>query len=108
MSVHSSGPTDLRLRPVLLRCSNSLGTTASFLSLSKELGFTTSQLGLANRLLYFTVVSHILTTPYILSLVGYCHIPLPPPKALKGVRGIYPFQLLFNTERRAGYICVCA
>jgi len=37
-------------------------------------------------------VFYILTTPYILSLVDYCHIPLPPPlKALKGVRGIYPF-----------------
>ena len=82
MSVYSSGPTDLRLRPVLLGCSNSLGTTTSFLSLSKELGFTISQLGLTNRLLCFTIVSHILTTPYILSLVDYYHIPLPPPLKL--------------------------
>jgi hypothetical protein len=47
MFIHSGGPAGLRLRPVLLRCLNSLGTTASFSSLS-QLGFTTSQLGLAN------------------------------------------------------------
>jgi hypothetical protein len=35
MSVRSSGPAGLRLCPVLLRCSNSLETTASFSSLFK-------------------------------------------------------------------------
>ena len=90
MSVRSSDPIGLRLRPILLRCSNSLGTTASFLSLSKELGVTISQLGLANQLLCFTVVSHILTTPYILSLVNHCYIYYASsPRAIKGVRGIY-------------------
>jgi hypothetical protein len=41
MSVHSGGPIGLQLRPVLYKCLNFLGTTASFLSLSK-LGFITS------------------------------------------------------------------
>src|SRR6266700_3566737 len=35
MSVRSSGPAGLQLRPVLLGCSISLGTTASFSGLSK-------------------------------------------------------------------------
>jgi hypothetical protein len=33
--IYSSGPIGLQLRPILLRCLNSLGTTASFSSLSK-------------------------------------------------------------------------
>ena len=66
MSVRSGGPAGLRLRPILLRYSNSLGTTASFSSLS-QLGFTTSQLGLAVQLPY--TCSYIPYFNYITDLV---------------------------------------
>ena len=38
-----------------------------------------TQLGLANRLLCFIVVSHILTTPCMLSLIDHCYIRLASP-----------------------------
>ena len=71
------------LRPASLDVSASLGTTASFSGLSRP-GFTTSQLCLANYLpclITITFVSHILTIPYMLSLILTITIyamPLPP------------------------------
>ena len=61
-----------------------------------KLGFTMSQLGHTNQspcACCFLLFSYILTVPYILSLVNYYYIHLAPspPKAIKGVRGIYPF-----------------
>jgi hypothetical protein len=80
MSVHSSGPTGLQLRPILLRCSNSLGTTASFLSLSKaRVHYVPARLCQSIAVCF---VFHILTIPYILSLVDYYYMPLPPPLKL--------------------------
>src|SRR6266700_2427389 len=69
----------------------SLGTTISFSGLLRP-GFTTSQLCLAICLpCLFAFVSHILTIPYILSLVNYCyiHYASPPLGPIKGVRGIH-------------------
>jgi hypothetical protein len=80
MSVHSSGPTGLQLRPVLLGYSISLGTTASISSLSKArvhyVPARPCQLVAMSR---YLVVSYILTIPYALSLVNYCYIRLTSP-----------------------------
>ena len=75
MSVRSGGPTGLRLRPVLLRCLNSLGTTASFTRT-----YSPYLIDLTAILLF---VSYILAIPYILSLINYYYIRYtsPPPKA---------------------------
>ena len=76
MSVHSSGPTGLQLRPVLLGCANSLGTTASFLSSSKARVYYVPARLCQSITVYF--VFHILTIPYILSLIDHYYIPVPP------------------------------
>ena len=79
MSVCSNGPAGLQLRPVLLRCSISLGTTASFIRIYS--------LYLIN---YCTVISHILAIPYVLSLscltIAIYAMP-PPPKAYQRRKG---------------------
>src|SRR6266567_473868 len=75
------------LRPASLDVLVSLGTTASFSGLLRP-GFTISQLCLAICLPYLvTFVSHILTIPYMLSLVDYCYIrhASPPLRPIKGV-----------------------
>src|SRR6266700_6006249 len=81
------------LRPASLDVLVSLGITASFSGLSRP-GFTTSQLCLAICLPYLVAfVSHILTIPYMLSLVltiTIYTIPPPPLRPIKGVRGIHP------------------
>src|SRR6266700_5354262 len=83
----------------------SLGTTTSFSSLLRP-GFTISQLCLANCLLCLvTFVSHILTIPYMLSLVltiAIYAMPPPPLRPIKGVRGIYPLTTVIL--KRVGYI----
>jgi hypothetical protein len=91
MSVRSSGPAGLRLRPVLLRCSNSLGTTASLLSFSKARVHYV--LARHCQLIAACFVFYILTIPYMLSPVDHCHIrhASAPPRAIKGIRGIYLF-----------------
>jgi len=68
------------LRPASLDVSASLGTTASFSGLLRP-GFTTSQLCLANYLSCLVAfVSHILTIPYVLSLILTITIyAMPPP-----------------------------
>src|SRR6266568_1453188 len=80
MSVRSSGPAGLQLRPVLFRCSISLGTIASFFGLSKArvhyIPARPCQLIAVSCL----VVSHILTIPCVLSLVLTIAIyAMPPP-----------------------------
>ena len=54
------------------------------------------------------VISHILTTPYILSLVDYYYIyhASPPLRPIKGVRGIYLFYYP-NTKKQKWDICIC-
>ena len=85
------------LCPASLDVLATLGTTASFSGLSR-LGFTTSQLCLANCLpCLVAFVSHILTIPYVLSLVltlAIYAMPPPPLRPIEGVRGIHPFQPL--------------
>src|SRR6266705_2034477 len=93
------------LRPASLDISATLGTTASFSGLSRP-GFTTSQLCLANCLPCVAFVSHILTIPYVLSLVLTIAIYAMPPSPLrpiKGIRGIHPLTTII--PKRAGY-CV--
>ena len=82
------------LCPTSLDVSASLGTTTSFSGLLR-LGFTTSQLCLANYLpclITITFVSYILTISYVLSLILtiiiYTMSP-SPLRPIKGVRGIY-------------------
>jgi hypothetical protein len=91
MSVYSSGPIGLQLRPILLRRLNSLGTTTSLSSLSKARVYyilARPRQSITVYLLFF--FSYILTVPYILSLVDYYYIRLAsPPRAIEGVRGIY-------------------
>src|SRR6266567_1796673 len=109
MSVRSSGPAGLQLRPVLYRCSNSLGTTTSLSSLSKAgVHYVPARPCQSIAVCTYCCFSHILTIPYMLSLVDHCHIRLtsPPPKAIEGVRGIHPFNHC-NTNKRAGYIVLC-
>ena len=83
MSVCSGGPTGLRLHPVLLKCLNSLKTTASFTR-------TYSPYNWLIAVLLF--VFYILAIPYMLSL-SYLTIAIyampPPLRPIEGVRGIY-------------------
>src|SRR6266704_796411 len=87
------------LRPASLDVSATLGTTASFSGLLR-LGFTMSQLCLANCLLCLIAiafVSHILTIPYMLSLVltiAIYTIPPSPLRPIKGVRGIHLLTII--------------
>ena len=93
----------------------SLVTTTSFGLLIRarlELGFTTSQLGLAIACYILVVVSisYILAVPYILSLIDYYYIrptPLEPQRRkgdlfitntiiLKGERDIYILGILYT------------
>ena len=88
------------LRPASLDVSATLGTTASFSGLSRP-GFTTSQLCLANCLSCL-IVSHILTIPYVLSLVltiAIYAMPPPPLRPIEGVRGIHPSTTVVLSER---------
>jgi hypothetical protein len=82
MSVHSSGPAGLWLRPVLLRYLNSLRTTASFTR--------TCSPCLIN---YCTIIFYILAIPYMLSLfyltIAIYAMPPPPLRPIEGVRGIH-------------------
>ena len=57
-----------------------------------KLGFTTSQLGLADQSPCLIIVSRIMTVPYMLSLVDHCHIhhAFPPLRPIDGVRWIHP------------------
>src|SRR6266702_267740 len=97
MSVRSNGPAGLQLRPVLLGCSISLGTTASFLGLSKAgVHYVPARPCQLIAMSWLVVVSHILTIPCVLSLILTIAIyTMPPPLGpMEGVREIYPFQLL--------------
>jgi len=104
MSVRSSGPAGLQLRPVLLGCSNSLGTTASFLGLSKTRVHYVPARPCQSIAICF--VFHILTIPCVLSPADHCHIrhASPPLRPIEGVRGIHPFYHP-NTERRKRDVC---
>jgi len=105
MSVRSSGPAGLQLCPVLLGCSNSLGTTASFLSLSKTRVYYVP--ARPCQLIAICFIFHILTISYMLSPANYCHIrhASPPLRPIKGVRGIHPFYHP-NTKRRKQDVCI--
>jgi len=100
MSVYSSGPIGLQLRPILLRYLNSLGTTASFSSLSK-LGLLRLSQALLINYYIFVIIFYILTIPYMLSPVDHCYIRHASPllRPIKGVKGIYLFYYP-NTKRQ--------
>ena len=92
ISVCSSGPIGLWLYPVL-RYSNSL-KIITFFSLSKaRVYYILARLCQLIAIFYLVTVSHILTTPYILSLVNYYYICFASPlqRPIKGVKGIYLF-----------------
>ena len=91
--VHSSGPAGLWLYTA------SLDVQTLWELLLPSLAYPklrlVPQLGLADRLIncrILVVVSHILTTPCVLSLILTIAIYAmpPPPRAIKGVRGIHP------------------
>ena len=89
MFVHSSGPTGLQLRPVLLKYLNSMGTTASFSSLSKaRVHYVLA------KPCYVCYMLCVLYLNYPLCAISCRLLPytpyLPPPRAIEGVRGIYP------------------
>ena len=85
MSVRSGGPVGLQLRPVLFGCSNSLGTTASFSSLSKaRVYYVPARPCQLIAVSYLIIISYVLTIPCMLFFINYCHIRLasPPPLEL--------------------------
>jgi len=84
---------------------NSLGTTASFSSLSKaRVHYVPAR---PCQLITVCFMFHILTIPCVLSLVDHCHIrhASPPLRPIEGVRGIHPFYHP-NTKRRKRDVCV--
>jgi len=108
MSVRSSGPAGLRLRPVppSLDCLNSLGTTASFSSLSKAgVHYVLARpcRSIAVYLLFLPYLNHPL---YAISCWPLLYTPcLPPPKAYRRRKGDL-FINYYYTKRRAGRVCV--
>ena len=107
--VHSNGPAGLRLYTASLDIRTPWEPLLPSPAYPK-LGFTTSQLGLADRLLCL-VVSHILTIPCVLSLVNHClllyTLCLPLPRAYRRRKGdsSVPTTVLIPKGERD--ICVC-
>ena len=83
--IYNSGPIGLWLRPILLRYLNSLETTTSFLSLFKARVYYI--LARPYQSITMCFIFHILTIPYILSLINHYYIrytpPPPPPRLSK-------------------------
>ena len=77
MSVRSSGPIGLQLRPA------SLKTAISFSSLFRARFHYVLAKPCRLIAVYLLLITYILTVPYMLSLVNYYYIrfTLPPPKA---------------------------
>ena len=82
-----------------------MGTTASFSSLSKaRVYYVLARPRYVCYMLYILYLNHPLCA---ISCRLLLYTPcLPPPRAIEGVRGIYPFNR-HNTNKQAGYI-VCA
>ena len=94
MSARSSGPAGLRLRPVppSLDCLNSLGTTASFSSLSKAgVHYVPARpcRSIAVYLLFLPYLDRPLCAISCLTIAIYT-MPPSPLRPIEGVRGIYP------------------
>src|SRR6266566_9696077 len=92
--VHSSGPAGLQLYTASLDVQTPWEPLLPSSPAYPKLRLV-PQLGLANQLIncrILIVVSHILTTPYMLSLILTIAIYAmpPPPRAIKGVRRIHP------------------
>jgi hypothetical protein len=94
MSVYSSGPTGLRLRPIppSLDYLNSLGTTASFSSLSKARVYYVLARPCRSIAVYLLLFLLYLNRPlYTISYLTITIYTIPPSlRPIKGVRGIYP------------------
>ena len=107
MSTYSSGPIGLRLRPVLpsLDYLNSLGTTASFSSLSKAGVHYVPARPCRSIAVYLLLFLPYLDRPLCaiscLTIAIYT-IPPSPLRPIKGVRGIHPFQ----PPNTAGYVYI--
>ena len=94
MSARSSGPIGLRLRPVppSLDCLNSLGTTASFSSLSKARVYYVPARPCRLIAVYLLLFLLYLDRPlYAISYLTIAIYTMPPSplRPIKGVRGIY-------------------
>jgi len=89
MSIYSSSPINLQLHPILFKYLNSLKTITFFFSLSKAKIHYILARPCQSIAVYF--IFHILTIPYILSLVDhyYIYFIFSPFKAIKGIKGIY-------------------
>ena len=104
MFVHSSGPAGLQLRPVLLKCLNSIGTTASFSSLSKaRVHYVLARPRYVCYVLYVPYLNHPLYAiscrplPYTLCL--------PPPQSHRRRKG--DLSILTTIILTVGYIVLC-
>ena len=105
MSVRSSGPAGLRLRPVLLGCLNSLGTTASFSGLFKAgVHYVPARpCQLIAVSCCFPYFGHPLCAISCLTIAIYA---MPsPPRAYQRRKGD-SFINYHYTKRRAGRVCV--
>ena len=86
-----------------LRCGVNIGGNFRLVDLSGFFGFwfgvgavSRGAFLLADRLPCLVIFYVVVVVPCVLSFVDHCHICLTsPPKAIEGVRGIHPFQLLF-------------
>ena len=79
---------------------NSLGTTASFSSLSKARVHYI--LARPCQLIAVYIMFYILAIPCVLSLIltiAIYAMPPPPPRAIEGVRGIHPSTTIILSER---------
>ena len=94
MSVRSSGPTGLWLRPVppSLDCLNSLRTTTSFSSLSKAGVYYVLARPCQSIAVYLLFLPYLDRPLCAISCWLLLYTPcLPPLRPIEGVRGIYPF-----------------
>jgi len=94
MSARSSGPIGLRLRPIppSLDCLNSLGTTASFSSLSKAGVHYVLARPCRSIAVYLLLFLPYLDRPlYAISYLTITIYTMPPSplRPIKDVRGIY-------------------
>src|SRR6266704_2845534 len=99
MSVRRSGPAGLQLRPVLLGCSNSLGTTASFLGLSKARAHYVPARPCQFIAICLSSLPSQSPVCYLLLTIAI-YAMRPPPREIEGVRGIHPLTTIIPISER--------
>ena len=102
ISAHSSGPAGLWLHPIppSLDCLNSLGTTASFSSLSKAGVYYIPARpcrSITMYLLFLLYLNRPLCAISCLTIAIYT-IPPSPLRPIEGVRGIRPLTTIIPSE----------